>query len=80
MRAAKLDKGIKYFQLYAAVVIKIANLVIQRCRFARDGTELFLSASCTCSARICSHSTNQILNLCHFRFRSVVDSKVRYSF
>ena len=40
MRAAKHDKGIKYFQLYAAVVIKTANVVIQRCRFAGDGTKL----------------------------------------
>ena len=80
MRAAKLDEGIKYFKLYAAVVIKTANVVVQLCRFAGDGTELFLSACCTRSARICMHSTNQIFNLWHFRFRSVMDSKVRYSF
>lgn len=73
MRAAKLEKGIKYFQLYAAVVIKTAAMSF--CRGRRE-----IVVCCTCSARTCIHSTNKILNLWHFRFRSVVDSKVRYSF
>ena len=38
-------------------------MVISRCCFAEDGTDLFISACGTCCPLIFPHSTNQILNL-----------------
>ena len=38
-------------------------MVISGCYFSDDGTELFLSASRTCSTLIFPQSTNEILNL-----------------
>ena len=62
-------QGIKDLRLYAQVVIKTINVVISRCCFAEDGTDLFISACRTCSSLIFPHSTNQILNLWHCRCR-----------
>ena len=45
----------------AQVVIRTVNVVILRCCFAEDGTDLFISACCTCSTLIFRPSTNQIL-------------------
>ena len=44
---------------------------ISRCCFAEDGTELFQSASCTCSTLIFRHPTNETHNLkrWHCRYR-----------
>ena len=52
---------IRDLQLYAQVVIRTVNVVILRCCFAEDGTDLFISACCTCSTLIFPPSTNQIL-------------------
>ena len=41
----------------------MANVVISRCCFAEDSTDLFIRACRTCSTIIFPHSTNQILNL-----------------
>ena len=49
--------------LYAHVVVKTANVVISRCCFAYDGTELFNSACCTCGRLVFPCSANQILVL-----------------
>ena len=51
-------------------------MVISRCCFADDGTDLFISVCRTCSTLVFLHSTNQILNLwrsccgCHPRCQS----------
>ena len=51
----------KYLLLFAQVVVKTANVVIARCYFAEDGTELFqLSAYRTCSTFIFPRSINPI--------------------
>ena len=42
--------------------IKTVKVVISRCCFAEDGTDLFIRACRTCSTIIFPHSTNQILN------------------
>ena len=52
----------KYLLLFAQVVVKTANVVIARCYFAEDGTELLqLSACRTCSTLIFPRSINRIL-------------------
>ena len=51
-------------------------MVISRCCFADDGTDLLISVCRTCSTLVFRHSTNQILNLwrsccgCHPRCQS----------
>ena len=55
---------------YAQVVIKTVNEIISRCCFPEDGTDLFISACRTCSSRIFTPSTNQIVNLWLCRCRS----------
>ena len=55
--------------LYAQVVIKTLTLLLLRCCFAENSTDLFISACCTCSTLIFPQSTNQILNLCPCRCR-----------
>ena len=42
----------KAVQLYAQVVIKKVNIVISRCCFGEDGTDLFINACRTCSTLI----------------------------
>ena len=59
----------KDLPLYAEVVIKTVNVVILRCCFPEDGTDLFRSACLTCSTLIFPHWTNQVLNLCRCRCR-----------
>ena len=65
--------AIKDSQLGAQVVIKTVNMVISRCCFVGDSTDLFLNACRTYSTLIFPHcdSTNQILNLWRCRFRSL---------
>ena len=52
------------------------NVIISRCCFADDGTDLFISMRRTCSTLVFLHPTNQILNLwrsccgCHPRCQS----------
>ena len=55
--------------LYAQVVIKTLTLLLLRCCFAENSTDLFISACCTCSTLIFPQSTNQTLNLCPCRCR-----------
>ena len=45
------------------VFINTVNVVISRCCFAEDGTDLFIRACRTWSTIIFPRSTNQILNL-----------------
>ena len=49
-------------------MIKTVNVVISRCCFAENGTDLFIRACRTCSTIIFSHSTNQILKFSFFVF------------
>ena len=46
---------------YVKVVIKSVNEVLSRCCFAKDGTDLFISACRTYSTLIFTRSTSQIL-------------------
>ena len=58
----KKMERIKEFLFYVYVVVKTANVVISRCCFVEDGTELFQNACRTFNSRI-FYLTNQILNL-----------------
>ena len=75
-------RRIKDLPLYGQVVIKTVNVIISRCFFAEDGTDLFIRACCTCSTLSFSYSTNQILNLwrCGCCCRSVVNAKALNQF
>ena len=49
--AVELNTEIQDLRLKAQVVIKTVDVVISRCCFAEEGTDLFISACRTCSAR-----------------------------
>ena len=68
---------IKDLRLYAQTVIKTANVIISRCCFGENCTELSLSVCRTCSTLIFLHSTNQILNLWRCRCRCRCRSRHR---
>ena len=53
---------IKDSELYAQIVIKTVNVVISRCCFVEDGTDLLITASRTCITLIFPRSTNQTFN------------------
>lgn len=55
--------------MFPQVVVKTSNVVISRCYFGEDGTELFLSACCTCGTLTFPRSTNEILNSWRWRCR-----------
>ena len=63
------------FRYRHVVDLKLPNVVISRCCFAENGTELFLSSWHTCCTLIFSLSTNQNLSLRRCRCQAVVDAK-----
>ena len=58
-----LIQRIKDLQLYIQIVVKAVNMVISRCSFKEDGTDVLVSPCRKCSTLIFPHSTNQIHNL-----------------